>query len=850
MNARLLRAMLAHWRQARTLTALTVLGVALGVASVVSIQSLNRAALGAFGGGVKAVSGEADLTVLGQGPDLDEAVYPRVLAHPDVAAAWPLLRVWAALQGRPDTFLEVIGVDVFAPVRYPVRLPDDGGFDRFAGLLAEPGWTALTPEFADELHLAADDTFTAAVGDRLVTLRVGALVDFRSQAPLAGSRLALMDIAQAQHLAGRRGSLDQIDLQVAAGSDVAAAARRLRRDLGPGVRVLTPQQREQDAAGLLAAFRLNLTALSLISVLVGAFLVFTAVHASLVRRRRHFGLLRSIGATSGQLVAVILLETALLGLAGTLLGVPLGHLAAERNLSAVSATLTSIYLLNEIESLRLSAGLVLLAAAVGVGGALLGALLPVLDIARRDPVALLGAGGLPERVGRLAPRLAALAGIVVLLVAAWYLGGGRHLRTGGFVLALGLIAALPLSTPLILRESCGRVPPHGFGWRLGLRGLASRLQSTSFAVAALAVTVSMLVSITLLIGSFRATLDTWLAGTLTADIFVTTAGWQRDQGRSALSPGVVDTLGAWPGVRAADRQRRLQVRLADGQPVRAVAFARTGEAPGRWASRLPLLAGDPDRVERALREDGAVLITEPLARHAGLGVGDVLTLAGPRGPAALPIAGVGYDYSSEAGLVFMTRPTMDAIYGPGGVGALALHLEPDRDAETIIDAMRAALPGRALELRSNRRLRAEVLGIFDETFAVTRILQAMALLIAVCGVSLTLLIMGRERAAELALYRALGATRGQLFRLGVSEGAGLGALGLMLGAAGGAALAAILILVINRDWFGWTIRFDLPAMALAQQAVLIQAAALLAAVYPALRASRTPAGELTREDLM
>jgi len=848
----LLRAALAHWRQARTLTLLTVLGVALGVGSVVCIQTLNQSALAAFGGGMQAVSGDADLVVLGQGPRLDESAYPRVLAHPEVAAAWPLERAWAQVRRARGTFLEIVGVDVFAPVRYPVRLTGAGeeGFGRFGGLLTEPGWIALTPEFAADLDLAVGDTFAVTVADRIETLRLGAVVDFRRHAPLASRKLALMDIAQVQHLFGHRGEVGQIDVQVPPGADPGAVAARLQAHLGPGVRVVTPAQREQNAAGLLAAFRLNLTALSLISVLVGVFLIFSAVHASLVRRRRDFGLLRSLGATRRQVLAVVLLETALLGVAGTALGLPVGYLAARANVDTVSSTLTSIYLLSEIEQLHLPPLLVLVAVAVGVGGALLGALLPALDIARRDPVVLLGAAGLPERLGRLAPRLAALGLLVAAVVLGWYLGGGRQLKQSGFVLAFFLMVVLPLLTPLLLRETCGRIPPAGFGWRLGLRGLASRLQSTSFAVAALAVTVSMLVGITLLIGSFRATLDTWIERSLVADVFVTGSSWQRDHGRSWLSDDVVETLVGFPGVQAADLQRRLDARLADGRPVRLAAFARVGEAPTRWAARVPLLAGEPDRVERALRHEGAVLITEPLARHAGLAVGDTLRLAGPAGTVGLPIAGIGYDYSSESGLVFLTRETLAGIYGPGGTASLAITLAPGRDVEATLDAMRGALAGRAVELRSNQRLRAEVLDIFDQTFAVTRILQAMALLIAVCGVSLTLLIMGRERATELALYRSLGATRRQLFGLGLSEGAGLGLLGLGLGLGGGAALATILILLINRDWFGWTIRFDLPAADLAVQVAWILAGALAAAIYPALRASRTPVTELTREDLL
>ena len=382
MNARLLRAALSRWRESRTLTLLTIGGVALGVASVVCIQTLNQGALAAFGGGMKAVSGEADLVVLGPGPDLPDSLVTEVLGVPGVAAAWPLVRAWARVARRPGTYLEIIGADVFAPVSFPVQLGGEGPA-RFTGLLADPGWVALTPEFAGELGLAVGDTFAAASGDRAVLLTVGALVDFRAHAPLASRKLALMDIAQAQHLFGRRGRAAQIDVQVAEGREPAAVAGALQRALGPGVSVQTPAQREQHAAGLLAAFRLNLTALSLISVLVGIFLIFSAVHASLVRRRRDFGLLRSLGASRGQVLAVILLEVALLGLGGAALGVPLGYAAARLNVDAVSATLTSIYLLSEIDGLRLPALVVVAAILVGVGGAVRGSVVPSREMGRR-----------------------------------------------------------------------------------------------------------------------------------------------------------------------------------------------------------------------------------------------------------------------------------------------------------------------------------------------------------------------------------------------------------------------------------------------------------------------------------
>jgi putative ABC transport system permease protein len=238
-----------------------------------------------------------------------------------------------------------------------------------------------------------------------------------------------------------------------------------------------------------------------------------------------------------------------------------------------------------------------------------------------------------------------------------------------------------------------------------------------------------------------------------------------------------------------------------------------------------------------------------LARKAGLGAGDTLLLSGPEGLVRFPIAGVTYDYSSEGGAALIHLSVMERAFGPGPVQNLDIYLVPGADPERVMDAMKAATAGAPLLIRSNQDIRDEVVKIFDQTFAITRILQGMALLIAVCGIALTLIILARERVAELALYRSLGAMRRQIFRIFLGEGMGLGALGLALGGAGGVALAAILIYVINRDYFGWTIQAAWPWADVARQMLIILLAAAAASLYPALRASRVPATELSHEDV-
>jgi putative ABC transport system permease protein len=260
--------------------------------------------------------------------------------------------------------------------------------------------------------------------------------------------------------------------------------------------------------------------------------------------------------------------------------------------------------------------------------------------------------------------------------------------------------------------------------------------------------------------------------------------------------------------------------------------------------RFALLTGDVTGVR-----EGAVLVGEPLARKAGLGVGDELVMAGPEGPLAFPIAGIYYDYSSELGSAFMDLKTMERNFGPGPINSVALYLSSGADAEAVVDELKRDLADVPIAIRSNRRLREEALSIFEQTFAITSLLRHMSLVIAVCGVTLSLVVLARERAAELALYRALGAQRSQLFRVYLGKGMGMGFSGIALGSLAGIAFALVLIYVVNRAFFGWTIAVYWPVGLLMRQNAVIVLAAALASLYPAWVASGTPATELRREDL-
>ena len=836
------RTVSAHWRTNPVLYGLTVLGVALGVASVISIRILNQSAIASFAAGVRTMSGTADVVVTGKGGTLPDEAYPRVLGTAGVAAAWPVFETTVAVEGRPDTFVRVLGVDLLAPAQdfWGAVSGLDAGADA-ADAVRAPGWVAVTPELAAAMGWAVGDRFEVRYGADVSGLRVGALIDLQRWGASGSRRAVVMDIAEAQSLFDGAGTLHRIGVKAAEGTDLAALAARIEGGFGGRVDAVTPSERTGQAQQLLGAFRLNLTALSLVSLLVGTFLVFSSMRACLVWQRREFGVLRSLGCTPAQVLALILGEAALLGVMGVVIGIFAGYWTAIWNLEAVSSTLTNIYMLREIESLEVSGGTVALAVFAGLGGALSGTLLPALDVWRRDTRTLLDNLPAPAAAIAGARNLFRLGLVLLAGVLAWYWFGGWRWRPAGFVLATAMLLCLPLLAPWLVQRLTGRVRVPDFGFRYGVRSLGATLANTSFSVSSLAMAVCLLVGITLLVESFRETLVRWVDRSLRADVYVTATVGARPGPDATLSAQLVERLAGVPDVEGVDPLRRLFLRVG-GRRVAVVAVDLSRPAEQR---RLALLSGG-DAVARAVRDRG-VLIGEPLSRSASLAVGDVVEIEGPEGPARLPVSGIYRDYT-EGGSVTMDIGLMAATLGAGPLTSVALHLKPGADPEAVAAGIESRHPRGSLRVRSNRRLKEDVLHIFDQTFAVTRILQVMSLIIAACAITLTLLVVAQEKASEIALYRTLGAFRRQVFRLFVSKGTAMAFLGLVLGFAGGIGLGVTLIFVIQKSYFGWSIEWTWPWLTLAGEALAIVCAAVLASLYPAFKASRTPATELCHAD--
>jgi len=830
---------LRHFARHPALTALNIVGIALGVTVFLSIEIVNHSALESFRASVDIVAGKADLEVIGDGLRFDERAYPIVDNDPDVVAATPTVEDVASLVDYPGEYLQILGVDIFSngPLRtFSLHDADQKAPDVVA-FLADPKVIALSRKLVDRLHLKIGGPIRLATQTGVETFRIGFILDFGEDAPGADEHLSVMDIANVQENFLHVGKLSRISALLRPGADFAAVAERLRRELPAGTVVQAPDRRNRQVARMLGAFQLNLTALSLVSLLVGMFLIYNTVAASVVRRRHEIGVLRALGLSAWQVQALFLAEALLLGVAGAVLGLVLGVVLAGQLVGIVSQTITSLYILTSIQNLFVSPLAILAALALCLGAVILAAWFPAREAARVSPVEALAVGHLEEKSARSTGRWTLLAaGLLVLaaLVAKISLTVGPAWLSFGA--ALFTLLGFAFFTPAVAVFFARMIPAPTLMARLAVGHFAQSLHRNSIAIASLVVALAMVVGISTMIFSFRTTVEEWLNRSIQSDLVIAPAGNLLVGNREFVRPEVEQLVTALPHVKV-DSFRELRV-LLHGQWVK-LATVRLGVT--RDIEKLTFSQGDPAAAFDAAMNHGAILVSEPFHRRFHLGLGDTLTLDTPDGPHTFRIAGVYVDYTTEGGVILVDWPLFQQYWHDRSINGMGLYLDKGSgvSATDLQARLRPLLaPYGDYLIKSNGELREQVFRIFDQTFSVTYLLQVIGIIVSALGIFLSLSILVAERRREISILRAVGASRRQIEALVLWEAGIIGLLGSVMGVAAGLALAAVLSYDINVSFFGWTISWATPWGLLLGLPVVVIVAAMLAGYGPARQASR------------
>lgn len=691
------------------------------------------------------------------------------------------------------------------------------------------------------------------IGARRLRFRIAALLPAHGLARAQAGHIGVLDIgAFARLLAGPGGhaTFDGLAIRLAPGVSAASVIARLRPLIPADDVIQPPAARERQAGKMLAAFHANLLALSFVSLLVGGFLIYNAMSLAVLRRREAIAVVRALGAPAGAVRRALLAEAALLASAGALAGLGLGWLFARATVGLLSATVNNLYAVSHPLPPRLTPADVALALGLAWAVALAAAWGPAREASAITPAAALRPEE-PELAFRNRQRrwAALCLGLVAVALAAAWLPAPYGLPINGYLSAMAAVFAAALAAPLLLRL----VLPPARRWLLRRRrprlalaaaSLLAAQRRVAVLVAALATAIAMVVGVAAMVGSFRQTVRVWLGETLQAQVYVRPLAWSRRH-PAAITPAMVRRAVQTPGARRAVFYYSAPF-LFHHQPVLLATRwspPAAGRAPQSQGPRRALLGGlhflqAPSPALSSARP--LLLVSEPFARRFHLWRGDRLRLVTPHGSRAARIAGVFYDYSSSQGILRLDAATYRRWFGPPPVTNIALYaaagITPARLRHRV--AVRLARSGGAFWVHDRASLRRQAIAVFDQTFRITDALELIALIVAILGVANTLWAVALERRRELAVLRFLGATPPQVRGLLLAEAAWIGVFAVFLGALLGAALAVILIYVVNVQSFGWTIQVHPPWAYLAAALALLFAVTVAAGWPPARWAAR------------
>ncbi len=837
-----------HLHLNRMRTALSIIGIALGVSVFVSVQIAVHTAIESFNSTVDHVSGKANLQITSFGRGFSEEVYLKVKKVSGVKAATPVIQFVSKIDEPIGEPLYLLGIDIFSDQQFrSYQLYEPGEED--LQFLKDPKAIAITEKLANRHGLKKGGILPLIFGSKKVNLTITHLLKMEGPAKSLEGNFGLMDIASAQEALEKVGLIDRIDLMVEKTIPLDTIENELKKVIPPGTEIRRPETRSGQIEKMVSAFHLNLTALSLISLMVGMFLIYNAISVSVIQRRREIGILRSIGVTRSQVLSLFLCEAGLIGTIGSLIGIAAGIGLAKIMLFFVSRTITALYILVKTEHLVIPPLILVGGVGIGLLAALLSSIGPAREASKISPREALAPGTLETKV-KIRLKHFSLIGLGLLILSFLFaLQKPIHQKPFfGFLSALLILMGISFMIPSFTILFNRLLSPllrflFGIEGRLASRYIRDSLSRTVITIAALMTALSMLISISIMILSFRKTVDLWVEQSINGDVFIFPGSYSIT-GYSALLPlEVSKALPSLPGVKAVDSFRALEVEYR-GQP--ALIAAVDGEVFLKMKV-IRFTRGNPQTILKQFAAGQSILVTESFSLRHQVEAGDRIRLNTPSGEKQFLISGVFYDYSTDWGMVLMEKRLFQSLWNDEALHSAGIYLKEGVSLEAFKGVIRERFskPYR-LFVVSHRELRNEILNIFDQTFAITYSLEFIAILVAILGIinSLNALIIERQR--DIGILKAVGGFRKQIERTILIEAGMIGFFSHLLGLLCGFLLSLLLIHVINKQSFGWTIQFSIPFWSLMGFFALVMVASVVAGFIPARRAAKMNAVESLR----
>jgi putative ABC transport system permease protein len=819
---------------------LTTAGIVLGVAVFVGMHTANQSVLFAFHRTVDRISGKAELQITAGETGFTEDVLEQVQAIPDVRVAVPIIEAPADTGLKSEGNLLILAVDMTGDRSlrdYDLESGDDAVIDDPLVFLAQPDSLMVTREFArrNNLKIGSRVPMRTMVGDKQFTVR--GIMKSGGLTQAFGGNLAVMDIYAAQTVFGRGRRFDRIDLALNEGVALSDGRAAIEQRLGPGFQVQPPSSRGQQLDSVLRVYSFTVNINSAFALLIGMFIIYNSFSIAVTQRRHEIGVLRALGATRSQIRNLFLIESGIVGVAGSIGGLGFGVLLARVMSGYISALIEGVYGVAEhtIE-VATDPRLITFGFVMGVATSLVAGFLPARSAARVDPIQALQKGKYQVlSAGENRARQ----------IAAWLLGAGSvalllfgHASvlfyTGFFMAVLTMLLLSPTAALWLTRALRPALkwlrPVEG---ALAADSLIQAPKRTSATVAALMLSLALVVSVGGIARASYASIMNWTTTALNPDLFVTTAQALSERNfRFPASFG--DKLRRIPGVDVLQsvRTQRIQFR---GQPVMVVAVEARSIGD---RARRPSVEGPANMYE--LAGDGkGVILSDHFAGLYGLHYKDVIDLPTPSGVQRLPVLGLVVDWSDQQGVILMDRATYVRYWNDDSVNVFRIYVKKGVLAADVRARVLAEFAGTTrLFVLTNQDVRSFISNLSEQWLGLSYAQIAIAVLVAILGIVNTLTVSIIDRRRELGVMRAVGGLRNQVRRTIWMEALTIGLVGLVLGLAFGSVTLHYVLEMTRRDVTGQAMAYTFPFGMVALLFPIILGAAFVSALWPAESALR------------
>tara|TARA_R110000824_G_scaffold336_1_gene1821 strand:+ start:245816 stop:248338 length:2523 start_codon:yes stop_codon:yes gene_type:complete len=834
---RLLR--LSAWRYARQhpwQSWLSFLGIVLGVMMVVAIDLANNSANRAFALAVESVNGAITHQIVGTADEgIPELIYTQLRTELGIRRSAPTITGTLTINNEAFTLL---GQDIFSELSLQRQR---AGFET-SGLIFNPElFNVLVSDKAVMMSQTAAQSAGFNVGS-ILTARAGSgrnisgpektlelTATLPSSDPVATEGMLYTDIAIAQDILNRQGRIDSIDLIL-----TAEQSEQIQSWLPAGVSLVDAQTRNSSLEQMTSAFHINLLAMSLLSLLVAALLIYNTVTLSVLRRERTLGIFRAQGVTRLQIYQLVLGEAAINGMLASTLGVILGYWLGNALLDLVTAAIPNLNYRLNVSTFLVEPSSLALGFLLGLGITLLSAAIPAWRATQAQPITLQQRASHDYEWRQYLPALT-YTGLAMLLIGFLLLQSGWGALVGGFVALTFIIFGFCFLVPGFMSVSLKFMlyflsPKLKLPARMALRNIYSGLNRTGLAVAALTVAISVTVGVGVMVDSFRNTVIIWLDQSFNGDLEITGAN---------LNGDLREQLTLLPGVSRVSSTISTSVETTIGQ-----ARLNVSDLDGDQAYYMKQFnQGDLAR----FNSGEGVFLSEPLAWLQGIETGAAITLYTDRGAQSFPVLGIFYDYTPSQGMIAVHQNLYQQWWLDQTLSRLTL-LSDDSNPDLLFDVEQLLKQFEQISVFPNQQIREITLTIFDRTFAITYVLRILAIIIAFIGVLSALMALLLERGREFATLRATGMTPTQIIKLILGQTALMGLFAGLLSLPLGLLMSDVLIDVINKRSFGWSMQHFLPWSVFSDALMLAIVAALLAGIYPAWKSATISPARALREE--